>query len=216
MLMESKMIEVKCKVCNNLIQCYESTKNHRIYCSDECKRRITHITARCKECESVYSVAKSRYNSNFSKFKYCSERCYLLSKRREKERSIMSKTYSCSCCGIKFTSYRSGKSGLRFCSQDCSKKYMKGENSLAFISGTTINSAGYKCIKVGDKYLYEHRLIMEEFLNRKLNKDEVVHHKDGNKLNNNLNNLELMTKHEHDIFHTRQRQSVSNTNECIQ
>lgn len=215
MLMESKMIEVKCKVCSNLIQCYESTKDHRIYCSDECKRRITHITVRCKECETVYSIAKSRYNDGFLRFKFCSDRCYHTYKIRIKVRSIMSKTYSCSNCGIKFTAYRQGKSGLHFCSQDCSKQYMKGENHHSFISGTTINSAGYKCIKVGDKYLYEHRLIMEEFLNRKLDKNEVVHHKDGNKLNNDLNNLELMTKHEHDIFHTKQRQSISNSNECI-
>lgn len=48
-----------------------------------------------------------------------------------------------------------------------------------------------------------HRLIMEEILGRKLTTDEVVHHKDGNKLNNKPSNLQLMTRTEH-INHHRE------------
>jgi fido (protein-threonine AMPylation protein) len=43
----------------------------------------------------------------------------------------------------------------------------------------------------GDGWVPEHRYIMQEKLGRKLLKNEVVHHKDGNKTNNNINNLEL-------------------------
>ena len=39
-----------------------------------------------------------------------------------------------------------------------------------------------------------HRLIMAVYLNRPLTKNEIVHHKDGNKLNNTLDNLRLFTK----------------------
>jgi len=46
-------------------------------------------------------------------------------------------------------------------------------------------------------YVREHRLIMEKFLKRYLRKNEIVHHKDGNTLNNNINNLELMSAKEH-------------------
>jgi hypothetical protein len=47
-------------------------------------------------------------------------------------------------------------------------------------------------------YIAEHRLIMEKHLGRLLNKWEVVHHVDGNKANNALENLQLMTKMRHD------------------
>lgn len=41
------------------------------------------------------------------------------------------------------------------------------------------------------------RVIMENYLGRKLEDYEEVHHKDGNPLNNNIDNLEVLTKEEH-------------------
>lgn len=42
-----------------------------------------------------------------------------------------------------------------------------------------------------------HRLIMAVHLNRPLTRDEIVHHKDGRKLNNALSNLQLFIKGHH-------------------
>ena len=47
----------------------------------------------------------------------------------------------------------------------------------------------------------EHRFIYEQSNNIKIEKGSVIHHKDYNSLNNNLNNLQLMKKNEHDEFH---------------
>jgi len=52
-------------------------------------------------------------------------------------------------------------------------------------------------------YVREHRLIIENNVGRLLLKNEVVHHKDGNTLNNSLDNLELMTASEHSRFHVK-------------
>jgi|SRR3990167_9542446 len=55
-----------------------------------------------------------------------------------------------------------------------------------------INSDGYKYISVNGKQVLEHRYVIEQKLGRPLKSHEVVHHKDGNKLNNNPNNLEVV------------------------
>ncbi len=53
---------------------------------------------------------------------------------------------------------------------------------------------GYKCIR-------EHIFVMECHLKRRLTKGEIVHHIDGNKRNNKLENLFLTTVAEHNKLH---------------
>jgi hypothetical protein len=55
----------------------------------------------------------------------------------------------------------------------------------------TIHSAGYKEITLKGKKIYEHRFIMEQHLGRELFKDEHVHHINGDKLDNRIENLEI-------------------------
>jgi hypothetical protein len=47
-------------------------------------------------------------------------------------------------------------------------------------------------------YVREHRLIMESKLGRFLMPDEIVHHINGDTLDNRIDNLEVMPKVEHD------------------
>lgn len=51
------------------------------------------------------------------------------------------------------------------------------------------------------RYVYEHRFLMEKKLGRLLISGEVVHHIDGDRLNNDLENLELHTRSEHTALH---------------
>ena len=51
------------------------------------------------------------------------------------------------------------------------------------------------------KYRQKHRLIVEKFLGRKLSSNQIVHHIDGNKKNNILSNLKVMTREEHSSIH---------------
>lgn len=89
------------------------------------------------------------------------------------------------------------KTGLRWIKR---AKYSKiKEGSEAF---TTVNGAGYYTGGVlGRTGLSAHQVIM--FLeNGKWSDDfTVVHHKDENKLNNNLDNLEFMSRGEHNTIH---------------
>jgi hypothetical protein len=60
----------------------------------------------------------------------------------------------------------------------------------------------YKYVRVGvNKYKREHIFVIENFISRPLKKYEVVHHIDGNIVNNDLTNLVILSKTEHDCYH---------------
>ena len=63
------------------------------------------------------------------------------------------------------------------------------------------NSRGYIKVFRDGKYVYEHRYKIEQKLKRPLRSDEVVHHHDRNRWNNDLSNLEVMPRWDHDDLH---------------
>jgi len=72
-----------------------------------------------------------------------------------------------------------------------------GEKHPDWKGGVTI-SKGYRYIYAPDhpnkgrgNYVLEHRLVMEQKLGRYLDQSEVVHHVDGNRMNNSIENLVL-------------------------
>ena len=53
-------------------------------------------------------------------------------------------------------------------------------------------------LTIGPKqYIYEHRHIMQEHIGRELDRKEHVHHKNGNRLDNRIDNLELLSISKH-------------------
>ena len=66
-----------------------------------------------------------------------------------------------------------------------------------------INASGYKTIRHNGKSVHKHRVIMEKYLGRPLHPKEIVHHINGDKLDNRIENLELTTFSEHTVEHHR-------------
>lgn len=54
---------------------------------------------------------------------------------------------------------------------------------------------------VEGKHCTVSRLVMEKIIGRKLEPDEDIHHKDGDRRNNSPNNLQLITHRRHSLFH---------------
>lgn len=61
----------------------------------------------------------------------------------------------------------------------------------------------YPGVKYRGRYCYEHRLVWWKEHNFLPKDDEIIHHKDGNKHNNNIENLVLMTNKDHVAMHDR-------------
>ena len=83
----------------------------------------------------------------------------------------------------------------RFCSCDSNSTRDVDDESKTYIDGR-----GY--LRFNDSKKHVHRWVAEKYVvGRKLRSGEVVHHIDGDKLNNDPDNLEVMSKSEHDNLH---------------
>lgn len=128
----------------------------------------------------------------------------------------------CQTCG-KIIFIRPSEKKKKVCSMKC---YPKGNQSVHWRGGRFIVN-GYKVVfspghprpKTGN-YVYEHRLIMEKKLGRYLKPTEIVHHKNGDRLDNRLKNLEITNRADHNREHgfaekmreTKKRKGENNGN----
>lgn len=90
--------------------------------------------------------------------------------------------------------HRKRPSGLKYKIVAVNKAWFK-------FRGGWVDSKGYRWLKIDGRKAREHVFVIEKHLGRRLRTNEVVHHIDGNKLNNTLENLQLLTKDRHDRHH---------------
>lgn len=100
---------------------------------------------------------------------------------------------------------------------ESAKKRIGNKNSH-WKGGVHNRKDGYQLVRIGTvardkhgaRYKLQHRIIMEEYLDRPLLKTEIVHHKNGDNSDNDISNLEIMSQAKHASLHFKGRKRINN------
>lgn len=170
------------------------------YCSRSCGARSKSlaplIRARsCEQCGEVFTLKAADVINNQ---RHCSHRC---ANAHKWSRRIV----QCEVCGTAVV--KPASQAGRFCSRKCAAVGRNGfELSAYTLDGQPLyrvrRSDGYVSVTVGEDHesswasgkIPEHRLAMEQHLGRSLRPGENVHHINGVRDDNRIENLELWTK----------------------
>lgn len=157
-----------------------------------------YYTRNCNQCGQTYSGRGKNY---------CSNSCAIRFKHKT---GVM--TYpkwgrlpikSCPICGKQFKPVRSKDV---YCSKKCFHESitvrMSGKNHPMWKNGKSKSVQGYILVSQGKGVQkLEHRLVMEKHLGRKLLRTEHVHHINGDKTDNSIENLSVLSTSEHNRLH---------------
>ena len=99
-----------------------------------------------------------------------------------------------------------------FCSRSCAsrvkpRRNQQGENNHNWRGGRVRHSKGYWYRWTPEGYKLDHRLVAEEKLGRPLRVEEDAHHKDGDRGNNEPENIMVHLHGEHTKLHWELRKA---------
>ena len=140
----------------------------------------------CEICGKEKSVTLYRAKTRSSRF--CSNAC------RDVYFARMPKYKKCQKCGKEFKD-KFGGSRI-YCSNKCYWQTMQN-----FYNGK--DRRDYLSISLNGKRIRLHRHLMELHIGRKLDRKEIVHHINGDKQDNRIENLEITTQSKHAKGHFR-------------
>lgn len=101
-------------------------------------------------------------------------------------------------CKAHTYNHRTRPSGLKYNIKAVNRGWFK-------FKGGWLDEKGYKVLRIDGVKKREHVYVMEQNIGRELSSDEVVHHINGIKTDNRIDNLQLLTKEQHDSWHRGKR-----------
>lgn len=219
-LHKDKNTVIVCKFCKKEFEIYKSRIGEIAYCSLECKKndiieRDPRIIKICIYCKKEFKVAKNRINTA----NYCSRKCihddtttikiceyckkeFKIYNNREDTAKYCSKQCmnnnsrcyeTCKFCNQQFEIINNQKGKRIYCSTEC---YNNDSIGNPYLSGPY-----YRCSDGNNQQLNYHRYLIQQHLGRKLLSNEHIHHIDGNKLNNTIDNLMIVSPSDHRKLH---------------
>ena len=164
-------------------------------CSCGCGRRIQKINSRGELAKFLYG-----HNNRGIKWSVNIRNKLASSVKRYHELAHPKQNKSCGYCKKKYIVTYADRD-RKYCSLSCYHKNNRRENNSSWKGGLVLQQ-GYVMLKLpSGVYKKRARIIMEEFLNRKLFSHDIVHHINGDKADDRIENLQLMTRKEHINLH---------------
>lgn len=158
-------------------------------------------SSQCPNCHKDFLQIE-----NGTTYKYCSNECHQMA-RAPKKRETPFHDAECQLCSIIFQV--KNRLTAKYCSDKCRSlaryrklagKLVKAPRERALYGDGYINVHGYRIIYCDHpnankktRCILEHIFIMSEHLGRPMRKGETVHHKNGIRHDNRIENLELWT-----------------------
>lgn len=175
------------------------------FCSHACQGLSRKKTKPCGQCGVSIKLARS----------FCSRACWEASRNREHNKV----DFTCARCGSLFQRWPSQRQqraagGKVYCSGTCraaGRVYATGKDHPQWKEdgGRTMRSDGYMYVTrkehpkaTKDGYVLEHRAVVEDSIGRLMESHETVHHINGDRADNRLENLQLRSgKHGKGVVH---------------
>jgi hypothetical protein len=166
----------------------------------------TRTKASCERCGLEYERTPHQIKKSIKR--YCGMVCAGLSRRGKANKNNRKVVKSCLVCSKVFYVFPYRENSAKTCSRKCAINVLGNAISEHYDGKRKLHKnkkSGYLYISFRGKYFPHHRFVVEQALGRSLKENEQVHHKNGIRDDNRVENLQIMDLVEHAKLSAMQR-----------